>query len=401
MSAPALRVSRSKCPSLLLSGGALALIALMALSPLLLEQPPVHLLPPFSSVWLTWTLRLLVPVLLLALLLGGAHLQDRSSTGLVLVFAVVGVGLTGLHWLLVDQHPDRAAWQGEYYLSILNHTAEAPHQYRPLPYGWARLLEWLTRNATFACLLYRWFCTTCFLWASFCLARLYLPRRQALLSLVPLVLLYPLSILYYYGQLTDPLSHFLFVLGLIYLLEDRPWVLGGALALGVLAKETAILLVPAYLAVHLLSGQCRRTPWQTLTITVLLGVVGTAAFLAARVPLGWRPGYQELNGTSGLMILTNLGLTDEPIAWSGVPLYQNYLQPLLFVGIPLGLLGLCWSRITPSLRLACVVLVPLFLICNLCFGWLYESRNYMPVVPLLVTAVLEGFAERGSRSLPA
>ena len=75
--------------------------------------------------------------------------------------------------------------------------------------------------------------------------RLYL---EALATLLPLPLLYPLSIFWYWGQLTDPVSHALFVLALIYIVEDRWLELAGALALGVMAKETAVILVPAYWA---------------------------------------------------------------------------------------------------------------------------------------------------------
>ena len=45
-------------------------------------------------------------------------------------------------------------------------------------------------------------------------------------------------------------------------------------------------------------------------------------------------------------------------------------------------------RVEPRLRTACVTLTPLLLLSNVCFGWMYESRNYMPLVPLLAVAAL-------------
>ena len=36
-----------------------------------------------------------------------------------------------------------------------------------------------------------------------------------------------------------------------------------------------------------------------------------------------------------------------------------------------------------AVRAMAIVLVPLMLGVNLCFGWLYESRNYVPLLPLL------------------
>ena len=75
----------------------------------------------------------------------------------------------------------------------------------------------------------------------------------------------------------------------------------------------------------------------------------------------------------------------EPIATSYVPLAMNYLHPLLFIGPFLPFLILGWRRIDSRLRAICLTLVPLVLLSNLCFGWMYESRNYMPLVPLLAT----------------
>ena len=186
---------------------------------------------------------------------------------------------------------------------------------------------------------------------------------------------------YYWGQLADPLSHTLLVLGLISVVEQRPLALALALGLGVLAKETAVLLVPAYLAVSWRQGV---RAWLT---TAALGAVAVAAFLAARLPLGWRPGHASINGSSGWMIGTNLGI-GQPLARTSIPLYENYLQPLLFVGIFLPWLVGRWPRLDPRLRALCASFVPLLLLSNLCFGWMYESRNYVPLLPLLTTALL-------------
>src|SRR5262249_25076503 len=154
----------------------------------------------------------------------------------------------------------------------------------------------------FSCTIYRWFFNSWFLWCCLRFARLFLPPRPALLTLVPIVGLYPLSIAHYLGQLTDPLSHFLFVLALVYIVEDRWVALATVLVLGVLAKETAVLLVPAYLACTWRQGL------SAFGKTAALGVACVAAFLAARLPLGWSLGYGSINGTEGLMIGDNLGI---------------------------------------------------------------------------------------------
>ena len=304
--------------------------------------------------------------------------EPRAVRNIVL-FASLAALMTLLHWIEVDRHPRPWDWQRDLYVRLFNHEYDAPHPYRPLPYGFVRLVERLTHDWTFACVSYRWFFTFWFVWASYRLARRYLNPNRSLLTLIPLVVLYPLSIAYYMGQLTDPLSHALFVLAFLYLLEDRSLALAAALALGVVAKETVVLVVPAYLACYWRRG------WRAWFVTAGLGFVCVAAFLSTRLPLGWRLGYHKLNGTNGSMIGLNLGLGDASVNLP-VLLWVNYLHPLLFVGLFVPFIAFGWRRIDPHLRIVCLTVTPLLLLSNVSFGWLYESRNYMPIVPLLCVA---------------
>jgi hypothetical protein len=359
-----------------------AALAGATLLPLLLDRPPVDFLPPREG-WQRSAADVVVAGFLLAAI-GWRYRVDaerREAHGwLTLLFLAGAAAMTACHWLLVDSQPEPAAWQRKLYLGLLNHTYDPPHQYRLLPYDFVRLLEWLTRDWPFSCLAYRCFFNYWLLWAWHRFASLFHPPGRAALTLMPFVPLYPVSVALYYGQLTDPLSHTLFVLGLVYIVEDRPVALAAALALGVLAKETAVLLVPCWFV-----SRTWRAP-RTLVETVLLGAVATAALLAARLPFGWRPGAREMNG-AGLMVGTNLGI-GPPVAFTSVPLYQRYLQPLLFVVPFVPWIAWNWRAIDVRLRRMAVTLTPLVLASNLCFGWLYESRNYVPLLPLLTTMAL-------------
>jgi hypothetical protein len=366
--------------------GGLLLLGVLTVGPLLLEPRPAVFLEPYPSAMTTLAAEGMI-LGLMALTLAARAWLDRGEPhpfALAFLFAGLAAALAAVHWCVVDRDPTRLHWQREdIYLPLLNHQGDAPHRYRPLPYGFVRLLEHATRDWLFSAIAYRWFFTWWFLWASYRLARRYFPPARALLAVVPGVLLYPLSIWYYWGQLTDPLSHSLFLLSLIYLLEDRPWPLAASLALGIAAKETVVLVVPVYLACWWRRG------WRAWMTTGLLGGVCVAAYLAARLPQGWRPGLANVNGLDALMVGANLGF-GEPAGLTTVPLWVNYLHPLLFVGIFVPLLVQLWPRIDPHLRTICATLAPLLVASNLCFGWLYESRNYMPIVPLLATAVLSG-----------
>jgi hypothetical protein len=323
-------------------------------------------------------------LLLMGMVLGVRARLDQPSephaTRNTALFAVLAGLMTLVHWIVVDSRPEPSEWQSNLYVGLLNGEYEAPHNYRPLPYGFARLVERITHNWTFACLSYRWFFTFWFVWASYRLARRYLEPKRALLTLLPLMLFYPISILHYWGQLTDPVSHALFVFVFIYLLEDRPLALAAALALGAVAKETVVLVAPAYLACYWRRG------WRPWLITAGLGGACVAAFLAVRLPLGWRPGANDMNGV-GLVIGPNLGF-EHPRAILVPPLWENLLHPILFVGVFLPFIVWRWRYIDPHLRALFLVVTPLLLFSNLCFGWLYESRNYMPLVPLLATMAL-------------
>jgi hypothetical protein len=369
----------------LLTALAFAALALAALAPLMLESAPVEFLPAYGAA-AAWTSKLVVAGALLGVIALAWALHRFEPVGWFNVALLAAAGaMTACHWLRIDSRslPDHTPieqWQRQLYLDILNHTATPPHLYRPLPYGFVRLLEWATHDWTFSCLAYRWFFNYWLLWAWYRFACLFHPPRAAALTLLPFVVYYPLSIWLYLGQLTDPLSQTLFVLGFICIIEERPFALAAAVALGILAKETAVLLVPCWFVCQWRNG------WRGWLKTAALAVTAVAAFLAVRLPLGWWPGAAEMN-EAGLMIGNNLGL-GRPTAKTSVSLVTNYLHPLLFVLPFVPPIIWQWRRIDVRLRLLAVTLTPLLLASSLCFGWLYESRNYVPLLPLLTTMAL-------------
>jgi len=371
----------------------LVLVAALSLPPLLFEHPEVEPVGPYRSPALAACSRILVLAAMIGAIAVAAwatHDQDPWALRMVLPLVLLAGLMTAWHWYWRDSHDFFARWQWDMYFDILNRRREAPHQFRALPYGFARSLEHVAGDWAFSCAAYRWFFTYWFVWGCYRFARLWLPAALSCLTLLPVGLLYPLSTLYYWGQLTDPLSHALFVAALIWTVRDRTALLAASLALGILAKETVVLMVPAYWACYWRGG------WRPSLKATALGAACMAAFLAARLPLGWYPGYEKLNGTERLMILDNLGFSspDSPYR-PAAPVYQLYLQPALFVLPFVPFIARGWRRLDGRLKAMCLVLTPLLLLSNLCFGWLYESRNYMPLLPLLATAALSGFASAG------
>jgi hypothetical protein len=375
----------------------LLVVAALSVAPLLLERPEVTPVEAYSSPVFVWASKAVVVAALFAAIrvaTWAASADDSWAVWVELPLAVLAGLLVAWHWYWVDSNAEHVppTWQWDMYFDILNHRRDAPHQFRALPYGFARTLEHVTGDWTFSCVAYRWFFSWWFVWGCYRFARLWFSGPLSLLTLLPVAALYPLSVLYYWGQLTDPLSHALFVFACIWVVRDRTALLVASLFLGVLAKETVILMVPAYWACYWRGGV------RPLLKTAALGAACVAAFLAARLPFGWGPGYGQINGTQALMVLDNLGFPppDRPYQ-PAAPIFMNYLHPALFVlpFVPFIVWG--WRQIDARLKALLLVLVPLVLLSNLCFGWMYESRNYVPLLPLLGTAAL--FAVAAPRGL--
>jgi hypothetical protein len=358
-------------------------LAILCIAPFFLESAPVEFLPPYAELWQTVAACggvLSVMLLVIGIRTWLDRATQRQAIILNLLFIALAIGLAATHREIVDDIPAKAQWQRDLYLKLFANDYDPPHQYRPLPYGFVRALERVTHDWSFSCLAYRWFFTYWFLWGWYRLARMVHDSSHALLTLAVIIPLYPLSIIHYWGQLADPLSHALMVLSMLFVLENRPVALAAALFLGVLAKETAVIIVPAYFAGHWRAG------WKALATTAALSLVGIAAFLAARLPLGWPTGDRFING-AGLMIGTNLGI-GKPIASTSVGLRESYLHPLVFVGIFLPFIAWNWRDSDRRLRLLFLIVTPLLLLSNIAFGWMYESRNYVPLLPLLTTLAL-------------
>jgi hypothetical protein len=412
--------TRQRLPSYLGWLG-LFLVAVLSIAPLVViaaaqslrDEPAVGFLEPSSSPLVAWGSKASI-IVLMGLAIGLRTWADREDEPRPVLLCLFLVGLAGgmvaFHWWRVDYWCE--AWQRDLYLKILNldPKAGAPHMYRALPYGFVRLLEWVTGDWWFACVAYRWFFSFWFAWGCYRFARLFLSPWPAFVALLQLPVFYPLSVLYYCGQLTDPLSHALFVLALIYVVQDRWMALAVALALGVLAKETVVIVVPAYWACTWRQG------WWALLRTTGLGLACVIAFFAARLPLGWQLSHDSINGTQAWMIGSNLGIDYKQLGLphdylgdlgidykklglsieytSTVSIDQNYIQPWIFVAPFLPFIALNWRQTDRRLKALLLTLTPLLLASNLCFGWMYESRNYMPLLPLLATMAVSAVARR-------
>src|SRR5262249_49350217 len=159
------------------------------LAPLLFEPTPRLPLPPFSRISTSLAGLVFLAFAAIAVTIQTRFEKSNYRTALFLAGAMI---LANVHIWMVDVHPAAADWQRTLYYDILNAKRDdvdgqyrAPHQFRPLPYGFTRTLELLTHSRPFASFLYRAFFYYWLLWAAFQLARQFHTNARALLTLVP------------------------------------------------------------------------------------------------------------------------------------------------------------------------------------------------------------------------
>jgi hypothetical protein len=388
----------------------LGLVAGLSLAPFLLGRAAVR--PVGTPLLGSREIGKAVVLLGMGLVIFVRALADRRHEPhailLNLGFVLIAGAATACHWCIVDARYQvvdgqrdyyEVQWQSDLYYALLNGEKKqlgagqytVPHLYRPLPYGFTRSLEWVSGNWWFACWSYRWFFTYWFVWSYYQFARHFRSPGKSLVALAAYPILYPFSVLYYEGQLTDPMSHALFALALCYVVEDRVFFLAMAVALGVLAKETALIIVLAYFVCHI------DRPVRALLLSIGPAVAGIIALVAARMPFGWRLQSLSINETP-LNLRENLWQV--PLAELPESIkHQFYIQPIIFIGVFLPFIAWRWRQAEWPLKALFLTLVPLLFASQLLFGWLYESRNYVPLLPVLTTLALAPDPDSNSRRI--
>jgi hypothetical protein len=298
-------------------------------------------------------------------------------------FVLLAALLTDVHYYTVDSF--HMVWQIRQFFSILMHTCEPPDQYRFLPQGtlWWMMLG--NGDFEFSYLAYRFFFTFLLCQSIYRLARLYLTRHNSVLIVFLYGAFYPLSTRYYYGNLLDPMSHLVLLTALFYCRQRKFWSFFWLFVLGVFIKETMLLLAPCYYLMNLETfGLGEKRNWQRI---ILLGVTGMAVFFLCRLPFHFNYDFKSLNRTPESMIYANLGFSRDWVT-NTVPVFQRYLHPLLFLFMWFPLIIWQRRRLPASLFWTSLYLAAGLYSTNLCFGWNYESRNFIPGLVLLLICTM-------------
>jgi hypothetical protein len=358
-------------------------------SPVIFSSPPL----PTHSFFTEHPASQLAGKALLAVLLAAATMfiyrsdpeQNRAKVVRYCGFALVAALLTDLHFHTVDIAC--MGWQIVQYGGILMHNYQPPDQYRFLSQG---TLWWMTLtngDFVFSYLAFRFFFTFLLCHSIYRLARCYLSPQNSIMVVFMYGAFYPLSIRYYFGNLLDPMSHLVMLTALYYCRQRKFWCFFWLFVLGVFIKETMLLLAPCYYLMNLEIAGLREE--RNLQRIVLLSVAGMAVFFACRLPFHFNYDFKTLNRTPEIMIYANLGFS-RALVTSTVSVFQRYVHPVLFLFMWLPLIIWQRQRLPAPLFWTSIYLAAGLYFTNLCFGWNYESRNFIPglVLLLICTAII-------------
>jgi hypothetical protein len=302
--------------------------------------------------------------------------QLSRRQAFVVAFTVLLATLitNNLHYLNVDMSANYSPegnriWQARHHSLVAQLSAlpgMPPHSARFLPHGVVRWLEMTGMSYDAGRDIYRMLFMALLFYAVFRYARLYTTYVGGIVAVFLVALIYPVSFQYYAGQLTDPMSHLSFVLALIFLEKrDFPFLLT-TLLIGSVAKESVLALVGYYLLF------CRGDRRYALKALAL--IVGAAAsYFGIRWYILHRAmQYEDVSGVSLSHVLQNLGYI---YIWP----YQLSLTGLALAPF----LALSWKETPLSLKRAVLYLFPTLFASSMLFSWLWETRNFMPVVIVL------------------
>ncbi len=297
--------------------------------------------------------------------------RKRALALVFLVFLLTST-VNFMHKVTVDENlsffPDRSNLQWQIWVqdaTIDLSPSVLPHSYRFLPNAVVRWMQMGGIGYPAARNLYRLVFGLLLFYALYRYARLYTDYLGALIAMLLTAVIYPISFQQYAGQLTDPMSHLSFLLCFIFLqVGDFPSFLS-AMLIGSLAKETVLAMAGYYVLF------CRSEKTYRLRSMVVYIAAAVAYFGVRLLVLKGHVGYQAISGVPAEHVLLN---------WRSQPWRPLFL---LTAGALLPFLVLGWKETPAVLKRLTFFLLPVLFVSNLVFGWLQETRNYMPLVFVL------------------
>jgi hypothetical protein len=299
--------------------------------------------------------------------------RSRAFVVVFLVFLLTCI-VNSIHRVFVDngvpyleRYVSNVLWQGLVNDLVIQLSPYAiPHSYRFLPNAIVRWFQLGGLAFEPARDLYRLIFGILLFYAIYKYARLYTNYLGAIMAMLFIAVIYPVSFEYYAGQLTDPLSHLSFVLAFIFLETEDFALLLTTLLIGSLAKETVLALAGYYV---LFRRQDTHYWWKAITLCV----ASAAIFMGVRMLV--------LHG--GIHQYTQISVAPRNMPSLNWHDSRWPLGLLLTVGAFIPFLVLSWRTTPRSLKYLALYLSPVLFLSGLFFSFLVEMRNFMPLVFVL------------------
>lgn len=285
-----------------------------------------------------------------------------------------GLGL--LHWRMVDVH--NLDFMRSWHSAIIEGRGPYPDQYRFLVFFLAEGLVRLGLPVTGAHSLLRLLFTSASLYVFYRYLAGWFSPMTSLLGFFMLAAVLPLTYLFYRMQVTDPLNLLIWILALWAMRDRRDLALYSLIAVGMLNRETVILIPVLYACVR--AGTAPLRAW--LPHALALALLAAGMYAGLRLLFGLREPY------------VGSGLASLPDFWRfNARHWAGWVQVLAFFNLALIFAWRDLGRRPVFLRRA-LWIVPIFVAIHFSVGHLREIRLDLPLIPILVPLTLMALEER-------
>lgn len=294
-------------------------------------------------------------------------MESLSRYKLLILSCVLSISSVFLHFSIVDNA--NYGFQQQWYTQIITNTGPYPDQYRVLTYYIAYLLIHAGIPFSIAFSILRFVFTAASFFVLYRYLENWLKPVTALLGIFIMAAVLPATYLFYAMQPADPLNMLVFFLAILILLKKRDiWFLP-LVIIGMLNRETAIILPLIFLFVRFGIAPVRY--WLTKFFTY--SFVSLSIYIGLRIIFGIKAPYAP----TSLLHYWWTNLTD----------WQTWLQLIGFFGFFLLFAFQKWREKPEFLRRMALIL-PIFFLIHFTVGYMREVRYFIPLLPIILPFAL-------------